>query len=517
MRQPIFFLVAMCLLLTQLEAQTQRYWVFLNETQTHMGEPHLTERAIERRVRQNIPIRATDYQLDPQAVASVLATGVEMRRSSRWLRAISVEATPAQIAQLMHMPTVKRLEPMRSMKLMDTQGYDYGLATAQTHQINLQSVHDAGYTGAGQLIAVMDAGYLELSTQSAFASLFSQGRIALTHDFVDGDTNVFHGSYHGTAVLSTMCADLDGTMVGTAPEADYLLFRTEDVGSETLAEEDNWVVAAEWADSLGADLINTSLGYSVFDGGIGNHSYADLDGRTTPISIAAVAAARTGMIVVVSAGNEGMSSWRHITAPGDADSILTVGAVDSLGIRAGFSSQGPTSDGRIKPDVCARGVAATVMMTNSQIYSGNGTSFSSPIMCGAMASLLQAVKANQNSYDIQDMMDWVRNSSSQAHKPDTLQGWGIPNFGDVMASLGLVDLPEGGNWQIRHVDGGQLLVRIAPTGVANVQRIDALGRVIEEIELRPGTSDWIIRPMQQVTFLRVEGDDWVEVLKVPAL
>ena len=516
-RQLILLMLIVASAQLHAQGQTTRYWVFLNETQTHIGEPCLGERAMERRLRQNIPLRATDYRLDSQAVSAVAATGVQIRRQSRWLRAVSVEATSEQLARLTHLPQVARLDRMRPMRLMDTQGYSYGLSLAQTNQINLAPVHDAGYTGLGQLIAVMDAGYYEMATQSAFASLYTQGRIALTQDFVDGDTNVFHGSYHGTAVLSTMCADLDGNMVGTAPEADYLLFRTEDVSSETLAEEDNWVVAAEWADSLGADLINTSLGYSVFDGGVGNHSYADMDGRTTPISLAAVAAARTGIIVVVSAGNEGMSSWRHITAPGDADSILTIGAVDSVGLRAGFSSQGPSSDGRIKPDICARGVAATVMITGSQVGSANGTSFSSPITCGAMASLLQAVKTNQNTYDIQDVMQWVRESGSQAHKPDTLQGWGIPNFGDVLASLGLIEIPEGGNWQIRSSADAQILTRIAPTGWADIERIDVTGRVIARYSMLPGTSDLPILPMQQVTFLRVAGDGWVEVLKVPAL
>ncbi|MFM1884035.1 MAG: hypothetical protein RL168_219 [Bacteroidota bacterium] len=535
-------LLTVCLtqfaLFAQSEAQT-RYWVFLQESAVEgsswspqSGTPCLSPAAVERRLRQNIPLRSTDFPLSAAALDAVTSTGAKVYRSSRWLRAVSVYATPDQLAQLSQLSVVSAIQPVAKLRQSATeseasearvhaydedgvQAYSYGQSLDQVNQINLIPLHNAGYAGAGINIALMDGGFTGVDVHSAFTGAWSQGRIVLTHDFVDNDTNVFQVGSHGMSVLSTICADLDGTFVGTAPEANYYLFRTEDELSETLVEEDNWVVASEWADSLGVDVINTSLGYTTFDNGIGDHSYADLDGKTTVISKAATAAARTGMIVVVAAGNEGASSWKYISCPADADSILSIGAVDGMDLRAAFSSQGPTSDGRIKPDLGARGVSATIMNWSGQVATGSGTSFASPITCGAMACLLQAVKANQSTYAIQDILTAVRENASQASKPDTMLGWGIPNFSAALTAMGL---EEGGpvpTWALQPQDGGYLLRRLRPTGMVTMYRYDATGRLLTREELEPGVGYVYLEGSSEITLLHLVGEE-EEVLKVPA-
>ena len=522
----------------QSESST-RYWVFLNEAAAEggtwspqTGTAALSPAAVERRLRQNIPLRATDYPLSAQAVEAVQATGAKVYRRSRWLRALSVYATPNQLQALEASPVVLGLQPVAKLKRSavslgesqpmahaeadeGVQAYSYGQSLDQVNQINLIPLHNAGYAGAGINIALMDGGFTGVDVHSAFTGAWNQGRILLTHDFVDNDTNVFQVGSHGMSVLSTICADLDGTFVGTAPEANYFLFRTEDELSETLVEEDNWVVASEWADSLGVDVINTSLGYTTFDNGIGDHSYSDLDGRTAVISKAATAAARTGMIVVVAAGNEGASSWKYISCPADADSILSIGAVDNMDLRAAFSSQGPTSDGRIKPDLGARGVSATLMNWSGQVGTGSGTSFASPITCGAMACLLQAVKANQSTYDIQDILTVVRENASQASKPDTLLGWGIPNFSAALSAMGLEEGKQVPTWTLQPSGSAYLLRRLRPTGAVRLYRYDGTGRLLDQQELEPGTGYLELQPYPGVTLLHLVGDE-EEVLKVPA-
>lgn len=525
------------------QAQT-RYWVFLDEAAMGLSPatsdiPALSPAGIERRVRQGIPLKPNDFPLASEAIAQVESTGAQVYRVSRWFRAVTVEATEEQLASLSALSGVKAIQPVARLKISrwaegsgsvistgllapnavpsdeGLSSYTYGQSLDQVSQINLIPLHDAGYTGLGVNIALMDGGFSGVESHSCFTGAWNQNRIVLTHDFVDNDSNVFQAGSHGMSVLSAICSDLDGTFVGTAPEANYYLFRTEDEYSETLVEEDNWVVAAEWADSLGVDVINTSLGYTTFDNGIGDHSYADLDGRTAVISLAATAAARTGMIVVVAAGNEGASSWKYISCPADADSIFSVGAVDGLGVRAGFSSQGPTADGRIKPDIATRGSSSTIMKSSGQVGTGNGTSFASPIACGAMACLVQAYKATNSAMSIQDLMALVRNEASQASKPDSLLGWGIPNFGNALAVMGLDEPSLEPDWTLRPQGEGYVLHRSRPTGSTSVRRYDFSGRLLEEWTLTAGTMPQSLVSYPVMTFLQIEAEEPL-VLKVPA-
>jgi len=300
-------------------------------------------------------------------------------------------------------------------------------------------MHTQGYVGQGMVIAVLDAGFYKADSLPAFDSLRINNQILGCRDFVTGDTLVYEDYPHGMNVLSCMGGNIHGSLVGTAPKAKYWLLRTEDAWSETLQEEINWAVGAEFADSVGADVINSSLGYSNFDNPADSHTYADMDGNTTIISNAADFAVSKGIFVTTSAGNAGGPPWYKITAPADADSVLTVGAVDSVGVLAGFSSRGPTFDGRIKPNVVARGYQAAFASASGGITQGNGTSFSSPITAGAVACLWQAHPTKTNM----EILSAIEQSASQSSNPDSLVGYGIPNF--CTASAILTGIEENNN------------------------------------------------------------------------
>lgn len=423
----------------------------------------LSQRAISRRINQGIAIDQHDLPVNPQYIQGVAATGATILNVSRWHNAVIIQdANPSvlpQIAQLPYVNTTNLAGKVRNpsaiasedrkfssirysantwnTNALRTQSFSYGAGADQVNQINLQQLHNMGYTGRNMLIAVLDAGFLDANQMTCFDSLFANNRIKATWDFVDGESDVYNDHNHGTSVLSCIAANVPDTMVGTAPHADFILLRSEDAGSELLIEEYNWAVAAEYADSAGADVINSSLGYYQFDNMSMDHTYTDLDGNTTPVSRAAATAASRGMIVVNSAGNEGNSSWNYIIAPADADSILALGAVDANGQYAFFSSNGPSADGRIKPDVATTGQGTWLYtpFNPTAPVTGNGTSFAAPVMAGAMACLWQA-SPNRSA---QQLITAVKESASQFNNPDTLLGYGIPN---LMTAYSLLSIPE---------------------------------------------------------------------------
>jgi len=307
-----------------------------------------------------------------------------------------------------------------------TIGFNYGPSGNQVQMLKIDQLHNQGYTGKGMVVAVIDAGFNSADVMAVFDSLFDSGRLLGTRDFVQPGNNVFSPSLsvHGTMVLSTMAGNLPGQIIGTAPHASYYLFRTEDATAEYLMEEYYWVQAAEYADSLGVDVLNTSLGYTRFDNPAEDHTYEDMNGDTTPITIGADMAAAKGMLVVNSAGNEGANPWHYISAPADGDSVLAIGAVDPSGIYAYFSSVGPTADGRIKPDVVAQGYNAIVASVPSGIAMASGTSFSSPILAGAATCLWQA----NPTYSNMEIYNAIKQSGSLSSNPNNQMGYGIPDF-----------------------------------------------------------------------------------------
>ena len=430
-----------------------KYWVlFTNKTGTPYTTTnpsvYLSARSIQRRVNQGIPVIPRDFPPNPSYVSQVLAIpNVTLNYRSRWFNAISITTTdPNAITAINALPFVQSCAPVKRLRgdvreentafpivadnartqaVLQPQVYNYGQSGGQISQIGGDCLHNLGFHGEGMQIAVLDAGFLNINTIIAFDSLFINNRILGTWDFVSGNSNVFDDDQHGEMVLSCMGGWLDGQIIGTAPKAKYWLLRTEDAPTEYVIEEDNWAAGAEYADSVGADVINTSLGYTTFDDASQNHVYAtDMDGNTCMSTRAADFAVAVGMFVTVSAGNSGGGPWNFVGAPADADSVLTVGAVDLSGVLAGFSSRGPSADGRIKPDVSACGNGATVAAQGGGIQNANGTSFSSPITCGAVACLWQAHPTFTNRQVYQAIIQ----SASQFSTPDNDYGYGIPNF-----------------------------------------------------------------------------------------
>jgi subtilisin family serine protease len=316
-------------------------------------------------------------------------------------------------------------KPATDSTLGDT--YNYGYSQGQIYIHNLQHLHNNGYNGQGMRIGLMDAGYTNMDVHPGFDSLFARGGVVAQWDFVDRDSILFDGrgdDGHGMNVASIIAGFYPGKMIGSAPGADLVLARTEDAWSETRVEEYNWVASAEYLDSLGVDIINSSLGYSTFDISTQNYSYTDMNGRSSPASLAAEMASAKGILVVVSAGNEGSSGWGYITAPSDAQNILCVGATSTDSNRASFSSYGPSSDGRTKPDVMSVGRQTTLMFSYAGLGAGDGTSFSAPNMAGAAACLWQAHPGLTNLQVIQAIL-W---NSDIYWQPNNQYGYGIPNL-----------------------------------------------------------------------------------------
>ena len=415
----------------------------------------LTERALQRKAKFSIPIDERDVPVDENYIAQLkLQNGITVKAKSKWFNCVHVLGTRQDIDNLSELSFVSNIVfADRSLNLKQgvlsnppltpnnhiektkavQVNFNYGNTDTQVKQLKANALHEADFTGEGIWIAVMDGGFPNVDQLGAFERLRTNNDLLGGYDFVDRTTDIYRssGDGHGTNVLSDMAGFIQDEFVGTAPDASYILFRTEEVAQETPVEESYWVEAAERADSLGVDLINTSLGYSTFDNPAYDYTPAEMDGQTTFISKGANIATEKGMLVVVSAGNSGSStSWNIISAPGDAN-VFTVGAVNAAGTNASFSSRGPNAAGIIKPDGVALGVNAAVVATNNAIGTANGTSFSSPIMAGAMACLWQAFPEKSNL----EIMQMARESASIYSNPTAQLGYGIPDFELALSAL----------------------------------------------------------------------------------
>jgi serine protease AprX len=399
----------------------------------------LSERAIQRRIKQNIPLSLNDLPVTPAYIDSVKAMGVPVYNSSKWFNAITTDSIGTELLEQIYnlsfvvRPTnqespqlISGAKNSTAMEINELLDFDlnYGYSENQIKIHNGNFLHQQGFTGKGVQIAVIDAGFLGVDYIEGFSDLWSDGRILGTRDFVNRNSNIYREYVHGMHVLSIIAGNIPYEYVGTAPDASFWLLRSEDVNSEYLIEEDNWVSAAEFADSAGADIITSSLGYSTFWDASQDHTYEDMDGNSTRVSIAADIAASKGMLVVSSAGNLGNKQWKYISAPADADSVLAVGAIDIMGDITTFSSRGPSSDGRIKPDVCAVGYETYYLRQNGSIGTGGGTSFSAPIISGLAACLWQANPSATNM----EIYSAIKESSDRYTTPDTIYGYGIPDF-----------------------------------------------------------------------------------------
>lgn len=413
----------------------------------------LSQRALDRRVAQNIELDLLDIPLSQEYTNQISATqGITVLAKSKWLNCLHIRGAQEDITALTELSFVESV--YFANRNLNTSGRNsgtnstatvnknldvlvdflYGNSSNQIQMIGGDLLHQQNYTGSGKIIAVMDNGFVGVDETQPFQRLRDNNLILGGYDFVNRDDNVYDGGSHGTLVLSTMGGFKEGELVGTAPDAAYYLFKTEATAFENPLEESLWVEAAELADSLGVDIINTSLGYSTFDNPDYNYSYEDMNGITSFIARGADLAFSRGMICVTSAGNSGNSSWEYIATPADAVYTLTVGAVNSAGVYAGFSSIGPSFDARIKPDVVAQGVASTIANTSGSIATANGTSFSGPITAGMVACLWQALSDKTNA----ELIQIVKESAHIYNNPTAQLGYGIPNFNQALINaLGL--------------------------------------------------------------------------------
>lgn len=425
------FLLATCFIFgssVDLFAQSP-YWIFFRDKpNAHLADSScwLSESARVRRTKQHISIDISDAPVEQNYLQAIQGKGGRIRHTSRWLNAISVQANDKQLAEIARLPFVKGVQPvLRSDNVISgtSEEFAYGSSGEAIRLLEIDYLHRLNLLGQGKKVAVLDAGFLNLNKIPAFKHLFTDQRILATIDKVDGDTSVYNVGSHGTNVVSLINALLPETFVGVSPRSNYFLIRTENNASEHPSEEDNWIASAEWADSAGADIIQSSLNYNTFDDPKFNHQIKELDGKTIPISRAANMAARKGILVVNSVGNEGRTSWRYLTPPSDADSILAVGAIQMNGNLAALSSIGPSADKRIKPDVVAPGADISILNTDGGLRTGSGTSFASPLIAGMGALLWQAFPESP----AMRVRDAILRSADKFTTPDTFYGYGLPN------------------------------------------------------------------------------------------
>lgn len=410
-------------------------------------EEYLSERAILRRTQNNIAITEQDFPVNQNYINQVIELNANFHHSSKWFNsAVFLTNSSIFIDQVMELEFVKNVsliyEEVTFKKGNKVQKWnqvseelDYGEADNQIKMCNAQIMHKHGFLGENIQIAVLDAGFWRVDDLSCFEELRNENRILGTWDFVEGNESVYEDHNHGMAVLSTMASNLPGELVGSAPKASYYLYRTENVFSEYLIEEENWIKAAEVADSAGVDIITASLGYSVFDNSEMNHSYSDMDGKTTRVTQGAEIAFSKGIFVVNSAGNEGDGEWNYLTAPSDGENVLCVGAVGKDSIIAGFSSRGPSADNRVKPDVVAQGLRTSLISSDGSVIKSSGTSFSCPLMAGMVACLWQALP----KYSNKEILELMRKIGDRYQLPDNDYGYGIPNFGKVVRIVDVND------------------------------------------------------------------------------
>lgn len=368
--------------------------------------------------------------VNPFYLKKLASKNVAIIGTSKWFNAAYVSVNDEKyLKKIERFSFVKNIEQSRKYKVQksDIQLFDslnYGQADVQLNMLGLQDYHRKGNTGKNVTIALFDGGFYKVDSIKAFDSLRKRNGILATKDFYANNGSVYEDDGHGMMVLSLISGYVKDSMNGSAPDANFLLARTEDVATEKHIEEFNWIRALEWADSIGVDIIHSSLGYSQFDTLEGNYTYKDMDGQSTIITRAAEMAYSRGIFITNSAGNEGQKPWHYITAPCDGKNVLCIGAVDSFQNHARFSSFGPSSDGRIKPDVMAMGKNVTIIGTNNIMRRGSGTSFSGPIMAGFVACLKQAFPNVSNVI----ILDAIRKSGHLFKTPNDSMGFGIPDI-----------------------------------------------------------------------------------------
>ncbi len=487
-----------CTMLSQQDA-----WVYFTDKEdvaTSIANPLsiLTQEAIDRKALHNVVIDERDVPVNEAYITTIKEQeGITVLAKSKWFNCVHVRGSETAITALEELTFVGGIEfaddSLNSFTdgfgLVDKQlevpvqqrvTFNYGASENQVTMLSVDFLHEQDFTGEGMIVAVMDSGFPGIDTNGGFARVRDNGRLLDGYDFVDreDDEFAFQGSTHGTRTTSDIVGFIEDQFVGTAPDVSIYCFRTEDVASENPVEESYWVEAAERADSLGVDIINTSLGYRNYDNPAYSYTYEDMNGETAFISRGATQAFQKGMLLVTSAGNSGTDM---ISAPADSPGVLTVGAVDGNGDYASFSSIGPSSDGRVKPDVMAKGSGSAVIDQNNNVTTSSGTSFSSPIMAGAVASLWQAIPERTNA----EVMQLVREAAHLFDNPTPEMGYGIPDFETLFEALSVTDNAFAKAYQLSPNPAQNHFELLLPQGIANaeVAIYDILGKQISQISV----------------------------------
>lgn len=433
-----------------LQAQTSRHIVYFNDKNNNsfsIENPteFLTEKSIQRRNKQQISLHLSDLPVSYVYKDSLAELPLKILSSSKWLNAVLIESADSLthlIPSILEMAFIKgikkvafyntsgikdlqQIESAENILWKVMQEREYGASSFQIKQMNGDQLHSKGFTGSNMLIGIIDAGFNKVEEMFCFNHVVNENRLIATKNFLNkGSNNIYSSSNHGTHVYSTMAGKIEGSYYGVSPDANYLLLVSEDISSEQMVEEFNYVTALEFADSLGVDVINVSLGYFAFDENLNNYTPDNLDGKTAISTIGSLMAARKGILVVSSAGNEGASGWKYITVPSDADSTISVAGVDNGGLKIPFSSIGNDKFKKIKPDVAALGRGVSIINNRNEIVAGSGTSYASPLVAGLAACLWQAFPDKNN----QEIIQAIIKSSSQYYNPDYELGYGIPDF-----------------------------------------------------------------------------------------
>ena len=483
-------------------AQTELVFVFFKDKPNKAAfysNPlsELSQKSLDRRTNLGIALSDQDAPIEPTYITNIRNLGFTVDDYSKWLNGVAVNATPAQIQTLSQQSYVdhvesfvrnpnggKRQEKIEKFKEFNQESanrnglttFNYGNGLAQINQVNIRARHVAGFTGTGMTIAVIDTGFPTVNTGSAFQRLRDNGRIKGGYNFINKTDDIYNQSLnsHGTVCLGTIGGYIDNQFVGTAPDADFYLYASEDAGNEIPEEQLYWIEAAEEADRKGVDVISTSLGYTTFDDSRYNYTYADMNGTTSFIARGAQLATEKGIFVTFAAGNDGNSNWHYVATPADNEKVFTIGSVTAQGNSSSFSSYGPNADGVVKPDGATRG-SETFTVYNNMVTQASGTSLANPLAAGGVACLLQSVSKNISREDIKTRL---RQNASLYPNYDDQKGYGILNFYKTYQTLGVPDIKK---TQVKiYPNPAKNFINISTEKpIQSIEIYDVLGRLIK--------------------------------------
>lgn len=515
-------------------AQVNRYMVFFKDKHgtpynIHAPGDFLSHDAIARRIHQGLTVTELDLPVNPAYTEGVKQTGVDVFYSSKWFNAVLVQCEAVQLPAITGLAFVDHVEYVApGQKLIPSGRRRFNLrhkdvkedvTQTQLAMLGIHHMHNAEIFGDSMTIAVFDSGFQGVDTIPAFNHLFENEQInaTLSHDFVYNTKNVYRYDDHGTEVFSVIAAEIPDAFTGGAPKAKFQLYVTEDGTSEYKVEEYNWVFAAERADSAGVDIITSSLGYYDFDDPSMNYSKSEMDGQTAVSTRAAQWAAERGIVVVVSAGNEGNIAWRLITAPADAEDVIAVANVDSQGNRSPSSSIGPSADNRIKPDLAALGTGVKTIKANGTQGASSGTSLAAPLITSLVAGVWQRYPYLTNF----EVIELLKRSATLAQTPNNLLGYGIPNFEAVVAYHDEIEHQNLFEVYPNPVVDTLTLSPIDPDSVSNcfIELISSHGQIIAQENVN---FDWLNRKFHTdvsalaagIYFVRVWYDNKRYVFKI---